>query len=146
MHAFKIRRAVDKLRAVWWTFSCKLFFSTALMEEFLFSWKRSTKQKLSTSIWREAGIICQQCPFLSVQWKAAPSSSLPQVAHSYLTCLQGRSALYTHTHTHMWTDRYTTEGDVLSNPSGAKPDSTENASVRSSPISGMRAVKIRGST
>lgn len=110
------------------------------MEEFLFSWERPTKQKLSTSMWTEAEIICQQCSFLPVQWRAAPSSSLPQEANSYLSCSQGRSALHTHTrmHAHMWTDGYTTEGNVLSSPSGAKPDSIENASIRASPISGMR--------
>lgn len=91
------QRVVGKLRAVLWIFSCKSFYFAALMGEFLFSWG-DTKQKLSTSIWREAEIICQQCPFPPVQWKAAPSILSAQETKGYLTCLQGRLALHTHTY------------------------------------------------
>lgn len=83
IHTFKTRTTLGKIRAVWWIFACKTFYFPALMEEFLFSWERPTKQKLSTSFWRDAEVTYQQCPFfLPVEWKAAPLNSLPQEANN----------------------------------------------------------------
>lgn len=108
----KTRRVVGKLRAVWWTLSCKPFYFPALMEEFLFSWDRHKAKAVHFYLERSRNhLSAMSFPASTVK---SSTIKLFDTGSQQLLNLFARKTDSTHMHTHV--DRLT-EGDVLSNPS-----------------------------